>query len=152
MPNTRYFSNPEKRRAMNLLAIHDDITAVRLLAGINQRTLPRWRRNLPGRQIATLSEKSFSLSDKRTMSAKPLTNHKLLGNLALTPDPSIQPPTDPKAARKDSHNANEDGSSESPGMEFRICPVSLKFTTPNLYVLCALCGDIIRVTMRPSIP
>ncbi len=137
---------------MNLPNIHDDIIAVPLLTGINQRTLPRWRRNLPGRQIATLSEKSFPMSDKRTMSAKLLTNHKLLDNLALTPNPSIQPPTDPKAARKDCHNANNNGSSESPGMEFRICPVSLKFTTPNLCVLCALCGDIIRVTMRPSIP
>ena len=47
MPKTRYFSDREKRHAMNLLDIHDDIIAVRLLASINQRALPRRRKNCP---------------------------------------------------------------------------------------------------------
>ncbi len=92
MPKTSYFSDREKRRAMNLLDIHDDIIAVRLLTSINQRTLPRRRKKLPGRRIATLSEKSFPMSDKRTMSAKLLTNQQQSDTLTLTPDPSIQPP------------------------------------------------------------
>ena len=80
MPNTGNFSDHEKPQAMNLLDIHDDINPVPSL-----RAYPS-----PLAQNATLSEKGFPLSDKRTMSHKTLTNQKLYDNLALTPDPSIQ--------------------------------------------------------------
>ncbi len=92
MPKTRYFSNPEKTQAMDRLKFHHDINAPHLLTSIIQPTHRRWRKNLPRRQNATLSEKSFPLSDKRTMSAKFITNKQLYNNPNLTPDPSIQPP------------------------------------------------------------
>ena len=112
MPNTRNFSDREKPQALALLNIHDDSKTAPLLTGINRRTRRRWRKKLRRRQNTTLSEKSFSLSDKRTMSAKLLTNQKLLNNLTLTLDASIQPPTNPNAVRNDSHNAYNDGSGE----------------------------------------
>ncbi len=62
MPKTRVFSDHEKRQAMEPL---------------HQPTLRR-------RQIATLSEKSFSLSDKRTMWDKVLTNQQQYDTLTLT--------------------------------------------------------------------
>ncbi len=77
MPKTRYFSDPEKRHALNRLKFHDDFNAVH-----DQRTRQMLRRG----QNATLSEKGFPLSDKRTMSAKLLTNQKPTDNLMLTPD------------------------------------------------------------------
>ncbi len=75
MPNTRNFSNREKRCATDSL---------------NQSALRR-------RQIATLSEKGFPLSDKRTMSEETLTNQQHYDTLALTPGPAIQAPTKPNA-------------------------------------------------------
>ena len=62
MPKTRYFSDHEKPQALEPL---------------HQRILRR-------RQIATLSEKSISLSDKRTMSDKVLTNQQRYNTLTLT--------------------------------------------------------------------
>ncbi|MCY4539530.1 MAG: hypothetical protein OXE52_15030, partial [Chloroflexi bacterium] len=73
MPKTRHISDREKRNAMDLLDIHNDINAVHLLTGIHHRTLRRWRKKLRRRQNATLSEKSISLSAKRTMSDKVIT-------------------------------------------------------------------------------
>ena len=107
MPKTRNFSDSEKRDAMDLLDIHDDINTVHLLTGINQRTLRRWRKKLR-RQNATLSEKSISLSDKRTMSDKDLTNQQRSDNLASTPDASMQPSATANAARERSKKAEED--------------------------------------------
>ena len=107
MPKTRNFSDSEKRDAMDLLDIHDDINTVHLLTGINQRTLRRWRKKLR-RQNATLSEKGIPMSDKRTKSANLPTIQQQYNNLMPTPTPSIQPPAKANAARKDSEKAEED--------------------------------------------
>ncbi|MCY3779751.1 MAG: hypothetical protein OXG78_05535 [Chloroflexi bacterium] len=85
MPKTRNFSDREKRKAMDLLDNHHDINTVHLLTCIHHRTLRRWRKMLRRRQNPTLSEKSFSLSAKRTMSDIVLTNQKLFDN----PAPSL---------------------------------------------------------------
>ncbi len=87
MPNIRNFSNPEKPRAMDRLNIHDDFNAARLLTGIIPPTHPRWRKNLPRGQNATLSEKGFPMSDKRTMSDILLThtNNPIPSRLLPTP-------------------------------------------------------------------
>ncbi len=108
MPKTRNYSDIEKRDAMDLLDIHGDINAVHLLTGINHRTLRRWRKKLRRQQNATLSEKSISLSDKRTMSDKYLTNQQQSGNFTPTSDPSMQPPATAKPASKDPDKVNED--------------------------------------------
>ncbi len=97
-------------------------------------TLRRWQKS-SRRQIATLSELGFPLSDKRTMSAKLLTNQQQSNTSTLTLAPPMQPPTNPNAARKAPHKANNSGSGAYPGMEFGICPVSLKFTS-----LGSVCG------------
>ena len=73
MPKTRHFSDREQRNAMDLLDIHNDSNAVHLLTGIHHCTLRRWPKKLRRRQNATLSEKSISLSAKRTMSDKVIT-------------------------------------------------------------------------------
>lgn len=91
MPKNRHFSDREKRDAMDLLDIHDDINAVHLLTGIHHRTLRRWRKKLRRRQNATLSEKSISLSAKRTMSDKVITKKQ----------PSVNPAPTPNAAQED---------------------------------------------------
>lgn len=70
MPKTRNYTQLEKRDAMDLLEIHDDISVVHMLTGIHQRTLRRWRKKLRRRQNVTLSEKDISLSAKRTKSDK----------------------------------------------------------------------------------
>ena len=61
-------------------------------------THPLQQPTLRRRQIATLSEKVFSLSDKRTMSDKTQTNQKHFNTLTLTPSPAIQAATKPNAA------------------------------------------------------
>ena len=76
MPKTRNFSDPEKPNAMHLLTC------------IHHRTLRR-------RQNATLSEKSFSLSAKRTMSDKLITKKQLPDNSALTPEKTAINPMNP---------------------------------------------------------
>ncbi len=117
MPKTRNFSDREKRDPMRLLDIHNHINAVylfmqtlslmrregnlfrvsaaylfaaalRLLAGIHHPTLRP-------RQNATLSEKSFSLSAKRTMSEKLITKKQLPDSPAPTPNATIQHPANP---------------------------------------------------------
>ena len=98
MPKNRNFSDREKRNAMDLLDIHNDINAVHLLTGIHHRTLRRWRKKLRRRQNATLSEKSISLSAKRTMSDKVLTKKQPPDNHAPTPN----------AAHKNANTANND--------------------------------------------
>ena len=108
MPKTRNYSEREKRDAMDLLDIHDDIYAVHLLTGIHQRTLRRWRKKLRRQQKATLSEKSFSLSDKETMSDNPQTKQKLSDNLTPTPDSAIQPLPDTQVALTDPDKARGD--------------------------------------------
>ena len=70
-----------------------------------QAYLRRWRKKLRRHQNATLSENGFPMSDKRTMSDILLIN---INNLI----PSCSLLTNPNAARKDSHNANNDGSGE----------------------------------------
>ena len=107
MPKTRNFSEREKRDAMDLLDIHDDINTVHLLTGIHQRTLRRWRKKLR-RQNATLSEKSFPVSDKRIMSDNPQTNQKLSDNLTPAPDSASQPLTDTQVALTDPDKARQD--------------------------------------------
>ncbi len=107
MPKTRNFSAREKRDAMDLLQIHGDISTVHLLTGINQRTLRRWRKKLR-RQNATLSEKGFPMSDKRTKSANPPTIKQQNGNLMPTPGASNQPPATANAASQDSKKAEDD--------------------------------------------
>ncbi len=106
MPKTRNFSNREKREAMDMLNIHNDINAVHLLTGIHPRTLRRWRKKLRRRQNATLSEKSISLSAKRTMSDKVITRKQPPDNTAPTPNAAIQPPAN--APRKNANTANND--------------------------------------------
>ena len=86
MPNTRNFSDREKRNAMDLLDILNDINAVHLLTGIHHRTLRRWPKKLRRRQNATLSEKSISLSAKRTMSDKVITKKQPPDSPAPTPN------------------------------------------------------------------
>ncbi len=88
MPKTRNFSDREKPNAIDLLDIHNDINAVHLLAGIHHRS-PRRRQN------ATLSEKSCSLSAKRTMSEKLITKKQLPDSPAPTPNAAIQRPANP---------------------------------------------------------
>ena len=44
MSKTRNNTQLEKRDAMDLLDIHDDISVVHMLTGIHQRTLRRWRK------------------------------------------------------------------------------------------------------------
>ena len=156
MPKTRNFSDPEKRHATNRLNIHDNFNAATCLE--DQPTRRRWRKKLRCGQNATLSEKGFPLSDKRTMSAKFLTNQKLSDNLMFTPAPpfnSRQTPTSPAKTpimpittgvantidMTTSTLASKNLCAlcgESPSMEFGICPVSLKFTTPQLSIACKL--------------
>ena len=62
MPNTRNFSDPEKRQAMDLLHITPTSTPPAC------RRARRRRKNLRRGQNATLSEKGFPMSDKWTMS------------------------------------------------------------------------------------
>ncbi len=62
--------------------------ALRLLAGIHHPTLRP-------RQNATLSEKSFSLFAKRTMSEKLITKKQLPDSPAPAPNAAIQPPANP---------------------------------------------------------
>ena len=107
MPKTRNFSAREKRDAMDLLQIHGDISTVHLLTGISQRTLRRWRKKLR-RKNATLSEKSFSLSAKRTMSDKVPIIRQQNDNHMLTYEASNQAPADAKAASQDSEKAEDD--------------------------------------------
>ena len=99
MPKNKHFSDREKRDAMDLLDIHNDINAVHLLTGIHHRKLRRWRKKLRRRNNATLSEKSISLSAKRTMSDKVITNKQPSVNPAPTPNAAIQPPAN--AAQED---------------------------------------------------
>ncbi len=124
MPKTRNFSDREKRDPMRLLDIHNHINAVylfmqtlsfmrregnlfclsaaylfaaalRLLAGIHHPTLPPRPKTPRRRQNATLSEKSFSLSAKRTMSEKLITKKQLPDSPAPAPNAAIQPPANP---------------------------------------------------------
>ena len=64
-------SEMQKRDAMHLLDIYDDINAVHLLTGIHHRMLRRWRKKLRRRQNATLSDivrkKFFFVRTIRTM-------------------------------------------------------------------------------------
>jgi len=105
MPKTRNYSEREKRDAMDLLDIHDDIHAVHMLTGIEPRTLRRWRKKLRRRQNATLSGKDFSLSAKRTKLDKVQTQVKPLSNPASTPF-AFQSPPDPYP--DDSEKTNHD--------------------------------------------
>ena len=75
----RKHSEMQKRNAIDLLEIHDDINAVHLLTGIPHRTLRRWRKKLRPRQNPTLSA-------KRTMSDKVLTKQQPNDNPTPTPD------------------------------------------------------------------
>ena len=124
MPKTRNFSDREKRDPMRLLDIHNHINAVylfmqtvslmrregnlfcvsaaylfaaalRLLAGIHHPTLPPQPKTLRRRQNATLSEKSFSLSAKRTMSEKLITKKQLPDSPTPTSKAVIQHPANP---------------------------------------------------------
>ena len=108
MPKTRNFSEREKRNAMDLLHIHDDIHAVHLLTGIQHRTLRRWRKQLLRQQTATLSEKDFSLSAKRTKSDKVQTKPQPKTNPAPIPDAAMQPPAPANAAPRQSNENNND--------------------------------------------
>ena len=124
MPKTRNFSDREKRDPMRLLDIHNHINAVylfmqtlslmrregnlfcvsaaylfaaalRLLAGIHHPTPPPRPKTLRRRQNATLSEKSFSLSAKRTISEKLITKKQVADSPAPTSNATIQPPANP---------------------------------------------------------
>ncbi len=146
MPNTGNFSDREKRRAMDLLNIHDDFNAFCPLAGSAYPS--------PLAQNATLSEKSFSLSDKRTMSYIALThiNNLISSRLLPTPPfirqqiptPPVKTPITPIATKV--ANAIDMTTStlpsenlcalsvsvvNSPSLEFGICPLSLKSATPG---------------------
>ena len=58
---------------------------------VHQRTLHRWRQRLRRRQIPTLSEKVFSLSEKRTKTDKVQTKSQPKTNPEPIPDAAMQP-------------------------------------------------------------
>ncbi|MCY4073223.1 MAG: hypothetical protein OXG60_18175 [Chloroflexi bacterium] len=95
MPKTRNYSDREKRNVMRPLDIHIDINALHLFTGIHHRTLRPWRKRLRRQQNATLSEKSFSLSAKRTMSDKLITKKQRPDSPAPAPNAAIQAPANP---------------------------------------------------------
>ncbi len=124
MPKTRNFSDREKRDPMRLLDIHNHINAVylfmqtlsfmrregnlfrvsaaylfaaalRLLTDIHHPTLRPRPKKLRRRQNATLSENSFSLSAKRTISEKLITKKQVADSPAPTSNATIQPPANP---------------------------------------------------------
>ncbi len=68
---------------------------MRLLTSIHHRTRRCWLKKQRRRQNATLSEKSFSLSAKRTMSEKVLTNKQPIDNPAATPGKTVINPMIP---------------------------------------------------------
>ena len=107
MPKTRNYSQREQRDAMDLLDIHDDISVVHMLTGIQERTLRRWRKKLRRRQNATLSEKSLTLSEKRTKSDNVLPARQPVVNQIPAPA-AIQPQANANAAPDDSDDANSD--------------------------------------------
>lgn len=91
MPKTRNYSERQKRDAMDLLDIYDDIAFVHQRTGVHQRTLRRWRKKLRQRQNCALSEKEFVLSENRTMPDNVLTSSQLSENSEVTVD-DLNPP------------------------------------------------------------
>ena len=137
MANTRNFSDPEKRQAMDRLHIPTTSTPPARLQAYPSRLAQK----PPDRQNATLSEKGFPMSDKRTMSDILLIyiNNPIPSRLLPTPPAKtpIMPITTGVAHAIDMTTSTLPSKNlcalcgESPGLESGICPVSLKFTSPN---------------------
>ena len=87
----RKYPDETKHETIGILQIHDDISFTHCATAVHQRILHRWCQRLPRRQTATLSEKDFSLSAKRTKTDKIQIKSQPKTNPTPIPDAAMQP-------------------------------------------------------------